>query len=134
MPPHLAWALLFWRVAGSLLVLHVHGLPKLLHWSREVLSIEDPFGLGAPLTLGLAVFAEVLCPLAIIAGVFTRLACLPLLSVLLVALVAVHPEWTLEEGQFAWLLLILFGGLAVAGPGPYVLRLPQGRGTQTDRV
>lgn len=120
-PARIAWALLFMRVSGALLLLQVHGLPKLLHWQSELQRIEDPFGLGAPLTLGLAVFAEVLCPLLLIAGVFARLACLPILAVLLVALVFVHPQWTLEEGQFAWWMLILFGGLALAGPGAYRL-------------
>jgi putative oxidoreductase len=119
-----AVALLFMRVSTALLLLHVHGLPKLLNWQREVQLIEDPFGLGASLTLGLAVFAEVLCPLLLIAGVFARLACLPVLAVLLVAVAVVHPEWSLEQGQFAWLFIILFTGLALTGPGPYVLPLP----------
>jgi putative oxidoreductase len=115
----LSWALLFMRVSAALLLLQVHGLPKLLYWHSELQRIEDPFGLGAPLTLGLAVFAEVFCPLLLIAGVCARLACLPILAVLLVALVFVHPQWSLEEGQFAWWMLILFGGLAMAGPGAY---------------
>ncbi|MGC1333274.1 DoxX family membrane protein, partial [Pseudomonas sp.] len=77
-------------------------------------------------TLCLAIFAEVLCPLLIITGVLTRLACLPVLAVLLVALVFVHPEWTLLEGQFAWLLLILFTTILIGGPGRLALgiRLP----------
>lgn len=117
----LAWALLFMRVSAALLLLQVHGLPKLWHWQSELQRIEDPFGLGAPLTLGLAVFAEVFCPLLLIAGVYARLACLPILAVLLVALIFVHPQWSLAEGQFAWWMLILFGGLALTGPGTYSL-------------
>jgi len=31
----------------------------------------------------------------------------------------VHPDWTLEQGQFAWLLVALYGGLALTGPGVY---------------
>lgn len=117
----IAWGLLFMRVSASLLLLWVHGLPKLLHWSVELQRIEDPFGLGAHLTLGLAVFAEVLCPVLLILGVFARLACLPVLAVLAVALAVVHPDWTVEQGQFAWLLTILFAGLALTGPGPLVI-------------
>lgn len=117
----LAWALLFIRVSAALLLLQVHGLPKLLHWQEALQQIEDPFGLGAPLTLALAVFAEVLCPLLLIAGVAARLACLPVIAVLLVALVFVHPDWSLEQGQFAWWMLIIFTGLAISGPGAYSL-------------
>ena len=120
-----ALALLFMRVAAALLLLQVHGLPKLLHWHSEFQHIEDPFGLGATPTLALAVFAEVLCPILLILGVFARLACLPVIAVLLVALLFVHPQWSLEEGQFAWWMLILFTGLAIAGPGSYRLALPR---------
>ena len=50
-------------------MLWVHGLPKLLHYSVELTRIEDPFHLGAHITLLLAIFAEVVCPLLIVAGV-----------------------------------------------------------------
>lgn len=118
-PTLTASGLLFMRVMAALLLLLVHGLPKLLDWSGELQRIEDPFGLGAPLTLGVAVFAEVVCPLFLMVGVAARLACLPVIAVLLVALAVVHPDWTLEQGQFAWLLVALYGGLALAGPGAY---------------
>ncbi|WP_448723660.1 DoxX family protein [Pseudomonas farris] len=118
--------LLFLRVSGGLFLLWVHGLPKLLDYSAELQRIEDPFHLGASLTLMLAIFAEVLCPLLIIAGVLVRLACLPILFVLLVALLVVHPQWSVAEGQFGWLLLILFTAVFIAGPGRLALnvRLP----------
>lgn len=119
-----AAGLLFMRVAAAVLLLLIHGLPKLLDWSSELQRIEDPFGLGASLTLGLAVFAEVFCPLLLILGICARLACLPVIAVLLVALVVVHPEWSLEQGQFAWLFLVLYAGLALTGPGPWVVKLP----------
>jgi putative oxidoreductase len=109
--------LLFLRVSAGLFLLWVHGLPKLLNYSIELQRIEDPFHLGANLTLMLAIFAEVLCPLLIVIGVLVRLACLPILVVLLVALLIVHPQWSVAEGQFGWLLLILFASIFIAGPG-----------------
>lgn len=113
--------LLFLRVSGALFLLWVHGLPKVLNYSEQLKLIEDPFHLGAHVTLLLAIFAEVLCPLLIIAGVLVRLACLPILAVLLIAMVVVHPEWTLLEGQFGWLLLIIFTSVLISGPGRLVL-------------
>ncbi|MHC8326189.1 DoxX family protein [Pseudomonas sp. LB1P83] len=115
--------LLFLRVSGGVFLLWVHGLPKLLNYSAQLQVIEDPFHVGANVTLMLAIFAEVLCPLLIIAGVLVRLACLPVLSLLLVALLIVHPQWSLEEGQFGWLLLILFTSLFIAGPGRLALNV-----------
>ncbi|MFB4394788.1 MULTISPECIES: DoxX family protein [unclassified Pseudomonas] len=117
-----ALGLLFMRVFAAGLLLLVHGVPKLLDWSGELQRIEDPLGLGATLTLSLAVFAEVLCPVLLALGVFARLACLPVIAVLLVSLGLVHPDWTLEQGQFAWLLLALYGGLALTGPGAWSLK------------
>lgn len=118
--------LLFLRVSGGLFLLWVHGLPKLLDFTVQLQLIEDPFHLGAHLTLILAIFAEVLCPLLIVAGVLARLACLPILFVLLVALLVVHPQWSVAEGQFGWLLLILFTTVLIAGPGRLAIpvRLP----------
>ena len=118
--------LLFLRVSGGLFLLWVHGLPKLLDFTARLQLIEDPFHLGSHLTLILAIFAEVLCPLLIVAGVLARLACLPILFVLLVALLVVHPQWSVAEGQFGWLLLILFATVLIAGPGRLVIpvRLP----------
>jgi putative oxidoreductase len=118
---HQDLGLLFLRGSGALFLLWVHGLPKLLNYSEQLKQIEDPFHLGAHVTLLLAIFAEVLCPLLIIAGVLVRLACLPILAVLLIAMVVVHPEWTLLEGQFGWLLLIIFTTLLISGPGRLVL-------------
>ncbi|WDR34286.1 DoxX family protein [Pseudomonas serboccidentalis] len=118
--------LLFLRISGGLFLLWVHGLPKLLDFTAQLQLIEDPFHLGAHLTLCLAIFAEVLCPLLIVGGVLARLACLPILFVLLVALLVVHPQWSVAEGQFGWLLLILFTTVFIAGPGRLAIsvRLP----------
>ncbi|OPB02035.1 DoxX family protein [Pseudomonas synxantha] len=113
--------LLFLRVSGAVFLLCVHGLPKLLNYGEQLKLIEDPFHLGGQVTLLLAIFAEVLCSLLIIAGVLVRLACVPILAVLVIALLVVHPEWTLWEGQFGWLLLIIFTSILIAGPGRLVV-------------
>ena len=67
-------ALLFLRVSASVLVLLVHGLPKALHYSQELNAIDDPLHMGKTLTFWFALFAEVACPLLMIAGIATRLA------------------------------------------------------------
>ncbi|WP_275554640.1 DoxX family protein [Mixta sp. Marseille-Q2659] len=115
--PRIDAGLFFLRLSGSLLLLWVHGLPKVLHFSAELARIEDPFGLGPWTSLLPAIAAEVICPIFIILGIGTRLACLPIIGVLLVAMLFVHPHWSIAEGQFGWLLLIMFATLAIAGPG-----------------
>lgn len=113
--------LLFLRVAASLLLLAVHGLPKVLHYASEAAAIEDPFHLGKTVSIGFAIFAEVICPPLMIVGFCTRFAAVPILIVTLIAVFVVHRDWTLSQGQFAWMLLILFGTIVVAGPGKYSL-------------
>ncbi|WP_394782272.1 DoxX family protein [Undibacterium sp.] len=111
--------LLYLRLTGAALLLYVHGIPKLLHYSTELQHIEDPFHLGAGFSLWFALFAEVLCPVLIAIGLLTRLAALPVIALLLVAMLFVHPDWSIADGQFGWLLLIVFGSIALAGPGQY---------------
>ena len=118
-PPRINAGLFFLRLTGCLLLLHVHGLPKVFNFSEELTRIEDPFGLGPWMNLLPAIVAEVVCPIFILIGLFTRLACLPIIGVLLVAMVFVHPEWSVAEGQFGWLLLIIFTTLAITGPGSW---------------
>jgi len=113
--------LLFLRASGALFLLFVHGLPKLLDFNAQLQLIEDPFHMGATLTLCMAIFAEVLCPLLILTGVLARLACVPILFLLLVALVVVHGDWSVEQGQFGWLLIIIFTSVLIAGPGRLAL-------------
>lgn len=70
--PRIDPGLFFLRLTGSLLLLYVHGLPKVLHFSEELTRIEDPFGFGPYASLIPAIVAEVICPLLIVAGVYTR--------------------------------------------------------------
>lgn len=111
--------LLYARLAGAALLLWVHGLPKLLHWQHELANIEDPLHLGGSVTLACALVAEVVCPVLVAIGLFTRLASLPVLFLLLVSMVLVHPDWTIADGQFGWLLIIVFGTLALGGGGRF---------------
>ncbi|MBI1771129.1 MAG: hypothetical protein HYR68_01970, partial [Burkholderiales bacterium] len=49
----------------------------------------------------------------------------PIGALLVVAMLAVHPDWSIAEGQFGWLLLIISGIITItitmAGPGAYSL-------------
>ena len=117
--PQVDLGLLFLRLTGSFMLFYVHGLPKVLHFSHELTQIEDPFGFGQQLSLWAAIVAEFVCPMLIAAGLVVRLACLPIIGVLLIAMLAVHPDWSIGEGQFGWLLLVIFISIAICGPGKW---------------
>lgn len=65
--------------------------------------------------------AEVLCPVLIIPGILTRLASSVVLVLLAVSMFLVHADWSIAEGQFGWLLMIVFGSMALMGAGRYSL-------------
>jgi putative oxidoreductase len=109
--------LLFLRVSSSALLLIVHGWPKVIHFSAELSIIDDPLHIDRLPTLLLAIFAEVICPLFIIPGLLTRFAVIPILILLVVASIGVHPEWTIFDAQFSILFGIIFLALAITGAG-----------------
>ncbi len=109
--------LLVLRLAVGLGLFFGHGLGKLLNFQQRSGNFPDPLGIGSEATLAIAVFAEVLCALAIASGIFTRLATIPPLLMMAVALFIFHlgdpfSDWELAALYFAGLVAI-----ALMGPG-----------------
>jgi len=67
-------------------------------------------------------------------GWMTRLACIPIIVLMLVALLLVHPDWNLGTGQFAWLYLIVFSTLMLTGPGRWAVESVPVQSLQTTPV
>src|SRR5690606_14516300 len=83
-------SLLIARVGISAMML-VHGLPKLGKlFSSEPVKFAEVFGMSPELSLILAVFSEVVCSLLILIGLGTRLATIPLIVTMLIAVFYVH--------------------------------------------
>ncbi len=111
--------LLVLRVSVASLMLFGHGADKLVNFSSIVSSFPDPLGIGSVLSLGLAVFAEFFCSLAIGFGILTRLATIPLMITMLVATFIEHGAgpWATKELAFVYFLIYL--AILIAGPGKY---------------
>jgi len=71
------------------------------------------------LSLGLAVFAEVICSILILIGFKTRLATLPLIITMLVAVLVVHFSDPFAIMEKALLYLLLYIILLFGGSGKY---------------
>ena len=56
------------RVTAGLTMLLGHGWGKLTGFSEMAATFPDPIGLGSRISLGLTVFAEVFCSIALIVG------------------------------------------------------------------
>lgn len=112
-------ALLLGRITIAALML-THGLPKLqLLLSGDPVQFPSIMGMGAQLSLTLAVFAEVFCSLFILTGFATRLATVPLMITMLVAALSVHAADAFEVKEKALLYLVVYILLFFMGSGKY---------------
>ena len=111
--------LLILRVFVGGFLLYAHGCPKLASFSEKSGGFPDPLGIGSPTSLTLAVFAEVLCALALMLGLFTRAAAIPPLITMLVAAFIVHGDDPFQKKEFALLYAIPFLALILTGAGTY---------------
>lgn len=76
--------LLIMRVFFGLLLMN-HGIQKWGNYHELSATFPDPLGLGSPLSLGLAIFGELVCSMAFIIGLFYRLAMLPMIFTMAMA-------------------------------------------------
>ncbi len=113
--------LLLLRLAVGILML-THGIPKLLNFSQIVEAGMFLPVLGSPLLgLSLAIFAEVLMSVFLIAGLFTRISVLPLIVTMLVAAFVAHAGDPFSSKEPALLFLFPYITILLAGPGKYSL-------------
>lgn len=111
------FSMLFLRVVFGLLILVKHGYDKMMKFSTLQNDFYNFFGLGSKTSLVLAIFAEVLCALFIVLGLFTRLAAIPLIITMLVAIFGYNAGKPLIESEVALLYLGAFVTLLFCGPG-----------------
>lgn len=113
--------IIFLRICVGVMML-MHGLPKLWLLLRGGGSEWlDPIGLGSTLSLALCAFAETVCSLMLIVGLFTRLSALVLLINFWVAVFVVHAQGGGAQAELPLLYLICYGTLVCTGAGPFSL-------------
>jgi putative oxidoreductase len=107
------------RVSIAALMLS-HGLPKLVSFLAEgPAQFPGILGMSPELSLGLAVFAEVICSLFILVGFGTRYATIPLIVTMLVAVLYVHVADPFVKQEPALHYLLVYGLLFLTGSGKY---------------
>lgn len=113
------FALLIARIGIAALML-THGLPKMtMLFSGDPVQFPPVMGLGAKASLGLAVFAEVICSVLILAGFATRLATLPLIITMLVAVFVIHAADPFKVKEPALYYLLVYLVLLLSGSGKF---------------
>ncbi|MBX2979237.1 MAG: DoxX family protein [Flavobacteriales bacterium] len=106
---------LFLRVSLGGTMFWQHGLPKLMAFGDRMDGFPDPFGLGSAFSLILIVFAEVVCALLVVLGLWTRAALVPLIIGMAVIAFMVKGDAAFGEKELA--LVYLFGFLALLFTG-----------------
>ncbi|UCC79552.1 MAG: DoxX family protein [Candidatus Zixiibacteriota bacterium] len=113
--------LLVLRVTVGLMMAFGHGLGKLVSYGVRAANFPDPFGIGSPVSLGMVVFAEFFCSLALVLGFLTRSAAIPLIIAMLVAAFVIHGDDPFGRKELALMYLASFVVILIAGPGKYSL-------------
>jgi len=112
-------ALLLIRVGFGVLML-THGVPKLgMLFSGEPVQFLPLFGLSAKTSLALAATAELGGSILLILGLGTRLAAIPLIFTMLVAVFVAHASDPLSVKEPAIHYLLVYFALLFTGSGRY---------------
>lgn len=98
----------------------VHGYQK-LGWltAGGEIQFADPIGIGVTASLYLTVFAEFFCSIFLLIGLGTRLATIPLIITMLVAVFIVYGSAGFDKKEMGLLFLLVYVFLLVVGPGKY---------------
>ena len=97
-----------------------HGFPKLqMLLSGEEIKFFSFLGLGPEISLGLTVFAEFVCSIFIILGLFTRWAAFFLFFTMMIATLFVHGSDPFDKREMGFLYLFIYLLILAFGPGKY---------------
>ncbi len=113
--------LLMLRIGTSILMVGLHGWPKLKNYSTAQSDFPELIGLGPDSGLLLVIFAEVICSILLIFGLLTRIAAIPLSITMIVAAFVFNADqpFIVKEKGILYLAVYLF--FLVVGAGKYSL-------------
>ncbi len=118
-PYSLDWAALLMRLVFCGLMVLNHGMMKIALFSESPDSFSDPLGIGARTSYYLVIFAEAICSALVLLGFFTRLALLPLLVTMAVAVFLVQWDNPLADKELPLLYLAVYTAIWLLGPGRF---------------
>jgi len=98
-----------------------HGWGKAARLLAGNTQFADPIGVGPLPSLVLVIFAELICALAVAAGVYTRAAAVPVAIAMAVAGFVHHARDSFGDKESALLYCGVFVAIALLGGGRYAL-------------
>lgn len=112
--------LLIVRIVFGLLLMN-HGIDKWSNYQELSAVFPDPLGVGSPLSLGLAIFGELVCSMAFIIGFLYRLAMIPMIFTMAVAFFVIHGNDPFSTKELAFVYLVVFVLMYITGPGKFAV-------------
>lgn len=106
------------RIGAAALIM-THGIPKLMRVLEGDFGFGDPLGLGPTTSLLLVTFAEAICAIFVLFGLFTRAALIPLIINMTVVVFIAHADDPFGRKELGLFFLISFVTLFLTGPGKY---------------
>jgi putative oxidoreductase len=120
--------LLVLRVGSGGMMIAGHGWSKLSRFPDMAGRFPDPLGIGHEASMALATFAEFFCAGAIVLGLATRFAAIPLVVNMVVAGFIVHAADPWKRKELAFTYLVFFLTLLFTGGGKFSLDAAMSRG------
>lgn len=109
-------AMLLLRVGFAAMMIP-HGYNKLVNFASYSKNFVNFMGIGASTSLALTIFAEFFCACLLVLGLFSRLATIPLIIAMCVALFKAHNAEVFGEGEHAAMYIVGFLVILLVGPG-----------------
>ena len=120
-PIALDFGLLLMRVMAGGGMFYAHGWNKLVHFSDKMDSFSDPLGIGPTFSLILVVFAEAICSLLVMLGLWLRVSTIPVIVAMIVAAFVSHAGDPFGDRESALFYLAAFMTLFFTGSGRFAL-------------
>lgn len=108
------------RIGFGVLMIPYHGYVKLIEFNERKDEFMDLLGLGGSISLSLAIFAEFFCSILLVLGLFTRIAAIPLLTTMLIAL-SIHNWEIFGQYELATAFFVGYLSILILGPGKFSL-------------
>ncbi|HOJ08185.1 MAG: DoxX family protein [Ignavibacteriota bacterium] len=114
------YGLLILRIVSGLVIFYGHGIEKIqMLFSGNEIQFLDPIGIGGTTSFFMAFFAEAICAILIIVGLFTRWSALVLstnfLVILFYHIYVANDGFQVLESRFLYMLVYVV--IMLLGPG-----------------
>lgn len=98
-----------------------HGYGKFTKFSEYAPKFMSFLGLNGEISLGLAVFAELVCSILLVVGFSTRAVLIPLMITMITAAFVAHAGDPLDTREHSLMYLVGYIAIFIMGAGKYSL-------------